>query len=74
MRMLREIAAEIYSMFAGDAVMTVFTIAIVSVAAALRFLTAAPPILIGFGLVVGCLVLLIGRVVAFANNARRARH
>ena len=73
MTILRQIVSEIYSMFAGDAVMTIFTVAIVSVAAALHYLTATPAILIGLGLVAGCLALLIGRVVAYANNARRAR-
>lgn len=71
MRLLREVAAEIYSMFAGDAVMTIFAVAIVAVAAALRFLTPTPPIAIGFGLFAGCLALLMIRVFVHARRMRR---
>ena len=71
MTLLREIASEIYSMFAGDAVMTILAIAIVSAAATLRFLTATPPIIIGFGLLAGCLALLISRVVVYSRRFRR---
>jgi hypothetical protein len=58
-------------MFAGDAVMTVSTVAIVAIAAALRFLTPTPPIFIGFALFAGCLVLLIIRVLAHTRNIGR---
>jgi len=71
MRLLREVASEIYSMFAGDAAMTVMTVAIVTVAFALRFLTPTPPILIGFGLLVGCLALLIIRVLSMQKGMGR---
>ena len=70
MRLLREVASEIYSMFAGDAVMTIFAVAIVAVASALRYLTPVPPITIGFGLFAGCLLLLMARVFASAKNLR----
>ena len=70
MSLLREVASEIYSMFAGDAVMTIFAIAIVAAAAGLRFLTLTPPIFIGFGLFAGCLSLLICRVILYAYRSR----
>ena len=42
MMVFRQIASEIYSMFAGDVVMTIFTVAIVLGAAVLRYLTPIP--------------------------------
>ena len=69
MRLLREVAFEIYSMFAGDAVMSIFVVAIVAAAAALRFLTLTPPFFIGFGLLAGCLALLIYRVILYAHRS-----
>ena len=71
MRLLREVASEIYSMFAGDAAMTAAAIAIVAAAATLRFLTRTPPIIIGFGLLAGCLVLLISRVIVYSRRSRQ---
>ena len=71
MRVLREVASEIYSMFVGDAVMTIFVVAVVGVAAALSMLTLTTPILIGFGLLVACLVLLTARVFVYARSTRR---
>jgi hypothetical protein len=70
MSLLRQFASEIYSMFAGDWVMSVFAVVIVVVTAALRFLTCLPSSLIGIGLLVGCLMLLIVRVLAYARKAR----
>jgi hypothetical protein len=71
MSLLRQLGSEIYSMFAGDAVMSVSTVAIVVVAAALRFLTPIPSSLVGVCLLAGCLALLIIRVLAYPRNARR---
>jgi hypothetical protein len=71
MTLLRQIASEIYSMFAGDAAMSVFIVMIVAAAAGLRFLTPLPSPLIGIGLMMGCLTLLIARVVAHARRVRR---
>ena len=71
MMVFRQIASEIYSMFAGDVVMTIFTVAIVLVAAVLRYLTPIPTVLIGFGVLAGCLTLLIGRVASYATSARQ---
>lgn len=70
MRLLRELGSEIYSMFAGDAVMSVFAILIVAATAALRFLTPLPSYLVGFGLLVGCLVLLALRVFLYSRKVR----
>ncbi len=71
MNLLRQFASEIYSMFAGDAVMSVFTVVIVGVAATLRVLTPLPSSLIGIGLLVGCLMLLMVRVLAHARKVGR---
>ena len=68
MILLRQLASELYGMFAGDAMMSVFTVAIVLVAAAVRFLTPLPSSLAGIGLVLGCLALLVFRVLAHARN------
>lgn len=70
MKLLRELASEIYSMFAGDAVMSIFVILIVAVSAAMRSLTPLPSYLIGFGLLAGCLVLLALRVFSYSAKAR----
>ena len=70
MKLLRELASEIYSMFAGDAVMSIFVVIIVCAAAALRSLTPLPSSLAGFGLLAGCLILLAYRVFSYSAIAR----
>jgi hypothetical protein len=71
MTLLRQLASELYSMFAGDATMSTFTITIVAAAAAVRFLTPLPSFVAGIGLLIGCLALLVIRVLAHARNTRR---
>lgn len=71
MSVLREVFAEIYSMFAGDVVMSAGTLAIVAVAMALRMMTSTSPSLIGFGVFGGCVVLLVVRVFTYARQTRR---
>ena len=71
MSVLREVFAEIYSMFAGDVVMSACTLAIVAAAVALHLLTSTSPSLIGFGLFGGCVVLLVVRVFTYASQLRR---
>jgi hypothetical protein len=71
MILLRQLVFELYSMFAGDAMMSVFTVAIVLVAAAVRFLMPLPSTLAGIGLLLGCLALLVIRVLAHARNIER---
>lgn len=73
MNVLRGVASEIYSMFAGDAVMSLFVVLLVSVAAALRFWTPLPSYLVGFGLLAGCLTLLAARVLAHARKLQNQR-
>ena len=72
MNLLRQVVAEIHSMFAGDAVMSAFAVIIVTVAFALRSLTSVPSSLIGFGLFTGCVALLIARVYRFARRAKQS--
>jgi hypothetical protein len=71
MILLRQLASELYSMFAGDAMMSVFTVAIVLGAAAVRFLMPLPSFWAGIGLLLGCLALLVIRVLAHARNIER---
>jgi len=65
MNVLRQVASELYSMFAGDAVMSVITIAVVAVATLVHILTPIPPAFVGFGLLAMCLVLLVARVFSY---------
>lgn len=69
MKLLHELASEIYSMFAGDAVMSIFVVIIVCAAAVVRSLTALPSYLVGFGLIAGCLILLTLRVISYSAKA-----
>ena len=74
MTLVRQLASEIYSMFAGDWIMSVFTVVIVFAAIALHALTLLPPLLVGIGLIVGCLTLLVIRVLIHARNSSTQRH
>ena len=71
MSLLRQVLAEIYSMFAGDAAMSAGTLAIVAIAEALHVFTSTPASLIGFGLFAGCVILLVVRVYTYASQTRR---
>ena len=71
MSVLRQVFAEFYSMFAGDAAMSAGTLAIVAVAVALHMFTATSASLIGFGLFAGCLTLLLVRVFSYAGQKDR---
>lgn len=71
MSLLRQIAAEIYGMFAGDAVMTICAVIFVAIASALRFLTAVPSRAIGFALFAACVALLLTRVYLYADRSKR---
>ena len=70
MMVLRQVGAEIASMFAGDAMMTVFVVVFVAIALALRLATLIPSSVIGFGLFAGCVSLLITRVYMYARRSR----
>ena len=70
MMVLRQVGAEIASMFAGDAVMTLFAVVLVAIALALRLATPMPSSVIGFGLFAGCVALLITRVYMYAGRSR----
>jgi hypothetical protein len=62
MNLARQLFAELYSMFAGDRVLTVATLGIVAVAALVRFMTPLPRLAVGAILVVGSLAILVVRV------------
>ena len=70
MSLMRQVAAEIYSMFAGDVLMTVLAIAFVAIAGALRLLTPIPPEEIGFALFASCVALLLTRVYLYASRSQ----
>lgn len=70
MNLLRQVASEIASMFAGDAVMTAFAVAFVTIALVLRLATPLPSGVIGFALFAGCVALLITRVYTYARRSR----
>ena len=71
MSLLRQVVAEIYSMFAGDALMTLFAVLFVAIASALHFLTSVPSWTIGFALFAACVALLLARVYQYANHSGR---
>lgn len=71
MSLLRQVVAEIYGMFAGDAVMTMFAVVFVALASALRFLTPIPANAIGFALFAACVALLLTRVHLYAERSGR---
>jgi hypothetical protein len=62
MTMLKEIGAELVSMFAGDAQLSLAVVAIVAAAAALIHLGGIDPLTAGGVLLIGCLAVLIGSV------------
>jgi hypothetical protein len=70
MSLLRQIGSELYSMFVSDAVMTALTLAIVLAAAALRHFTGTSPTLVGFGVLLGCLSVLIVRVLSYGLKSK----
>jgi hypothetical protein len=69
MALMLQLVSEIRSMFAGDWIMSVFAIVLVLAAIAMRFLALVPPPWIGFGLVTGCVALLVIRVLYYARHA-----
>lgn len=68
MSLLRQVLGELYSMFAADVAMSVGAVAIVLAAYVLHVLASTPPTLLGFGVLVGCVALLIARVFAFGRG------
>lgn len=68
MRLLRSVFDEIVSMFAGDIGLSLSLLAVVALAAALRFLTPFPPVGVGAVLLFGCLGALAYRVIAHARK------
>jgi hypothetical protein len=69
MKIIQEVLAELFSMFWADAWMTMFTLVLVAVVAALVGYTTLNPVWAGAFLLVGCLV----NVVAAAAREKRIR-
>jgi hypothetical protein len=73
MNTLREIFDELLGMFAGDAWLSAGALAAVAAAAAVRYLTGAPPVAAGAILFAGCALALTARVIAAAQPPRPPR-
>ena len=69
MKILQEVAVELFSMFMADARMTIITLLLVAMAAALLNFTSINPVWIGAALLVGCLV----SVIQAAAREKRVR-
>jgi len=63
MKILLEVGAELFSMFMADARMTVTTLILVAIAAALLHFTAFNPVWIGVALLIACVINVIGAAV-----------
>ena len=59
MKILQEVVVELFSMFMADARMTIVTLLLVAIAAALLKFTIANPVWVGAALLVGHLVTVI---------------
>ncbi|MAW86260.1 MAG: hypothetical protein CMJ42_07005 [Phyllobacteriaceae bacterium] len=70
MTILRDVFAELFGMFVGDARLTVAVLAVVGVAAALIDIGDLSPLLGGCVLFVGCLVVLMGAVLRAARHQK----
>ncbi|NDV87407.1 hypothetical protein GTW51_11925 [Aurantimonas aggregata] len=68
MTILRDVLAELFGMFVGDARLTAAVLLVVAIAAALIDLGDVPPLIGGGVLLVGCLVVLIGAVMRAARR------
>jgi hypothetical protein len=71
MNILREVAGELLKMFAGDAWLTVGILTVVSLTGLLTESGAVPPLLGGTILFLGCIVILVARVVLSGRRLRR---
>jgi len=69
MKIIQEVAAELFSMFMADARMTLTTLALVAMVAALLRYTSLDPIYAGVLLLLGCIL----NVVAAAAREKQAR-
>lgn len=70
MSILKDVLAELFKMFVGDARLTAAILVTVLAAAALIDLTRLPPLAGGVALLFGCLVVL---VISVLREARRRR-
>ena len=70
MTILKDVLAELFGMFVGDARLTVAVLAVVGVAAALIDIGDLSPLLGGCVLFVGCLVVLMGAVLRAARHQK----
>jgi uncharacterized membrane protein YhaH (DUF805 family) len=72
MNILREVAGELLKMFVGDAWLTIGILIVVSVTGSLTGSGAAPPLLGGAILFLGCIVVLVASVVVAARRHRES--
>ncbi len=69
MKILHEVAIELFGMFVADARMTIVTLLLVAMAAMLLNFTSANPVWIGAAFLIGCLV----NVIQAAVREKRIR-
>jgi hypothetical protein len=70
MNILREVAGELIKMFVGDAWLTVGILTVVALAGLLTGSGAAPPLVGGAILFLGCIVVLVASVVLAGRRHR----
>ena len=71
MNILREVAGGLLKMFVGDAWLTVGILSVVSLTGLLTGSGAAPPLLGGAILFLGCIVVLVASVGVYGRRHRR---
>jgi hypothetical protein len=71
MNILRGVASGLLKMFVGDAWLTVGILSVVSLTGLLTGSGAAPPLLAGAILFLGCIVVLVASVAVYGRRHRR---
>lgn len=72
MTILKDVLAELFGMFLGDARLSAAILVVVAVAAGVIRLAGAPPLLGGAILLAGCLAVMIGAVLRAARARARS--
>lgn len=73
MTILKDVFAELFGMFVGDARLTAAVLVVVAIAAALIDLGGVSPLIGGGVLLVGCLIVLVSAVARAARRQKAAQ-
>lgn len=73
MTILKDVLAELFGMFVGDARLSAAILAVVAVAALAIDAGGAPPLVGGALLLIGCLAVMIGAVLRTARRKRTTK-